>query len=409
MTVSYEQLLDDIYSAYLQARKHKRNKRSQLMFEYSLESELASLRDEIWERRYSPSKADCFVVRDPVLREIYSSQFRDRVVHHLLYNYISPFFEERFIHDSYSCRIGKGTGAGITRLSHHIRSCSENYTKESYILKLDIRNYFASIDQEKLYQRIMHELHKGKDDIFDMELVSFLLRVIIFRDPAANANYIGPASLRKELPPLKSLRNAPEGIGLPIGDLTSQLFSNIYLDSFDQWIKREMHIKHYGRYVDDFYIVHRDRAVLESLIPCIAGFLKSELGLTLHPAKIVLCRARDSIEFLGALLSPYCIRPSRRCVSSFKSEIHKIDMAEANSMQGRKSNIARLNARLGYVAQFRTFRLRSNVILNTRYIKNHYSFPVSYKLARFRSASQCELWQEYCNDFIVTTTALEFE
>ena len=177
-------LLNDIFRAYYDARRHKRNTKSQLAFEMDLEHNLIELYEQIRDRTYRPSPGICFITEHPVKREIFASPFRDRVVHHLLFNYLAPLFECRMIHDSYSCRKGKGTSLGIERFEHHIRSCTRNYTRSAYILKLDLRGYFMSIDKRLLYSIIERTVgrKKGVAD-FDYELTDFLLRAILFRNP----------------------------------------------------------------------------------------------------------------------------------------------------------------------------------------------------------------------------------
>ena len=149
-----QQLLEDLLQAYYDARKHKRNTINQLRFEYNQEHEIVSLCDEILEKRYEIRPSICFIVEKPVKREIFAADFRDRVVHHLVYNYINPIFEKSFIDDSYSCRKNRGTLYGIKRVEHFIKECSDNYKKDCYILKLDISGYFMNINKEILFEKI---------------------------------------------------------------------------------------------------------------------------------------------------------------------------------------------------------------------------------------------------------------
>ncbi len=160
--MNYITLKQDLFRAYYDARKNKRNKPDQLAFELNYEQNLLALARDIWSRRYRPGRSICFISHYPVKREIFAASFRDRIVHHLLYNYINPIFERRFINDAYSCRLGKGTSYGIARLDHFIRSCSENYQKDAYILKLDIKGYFMSIDRGILYRKIISTLQKAR-------------------------------------------------------------------------------------------------------------------------------------------------------------------------------------------------------------------------------------------------------
>ncbi|HCB51317.1 TPA: hypothetical protein DEP21_01925 [Patescibacteria group bacterium] len=154
-----DQLLLDIFQAYYDARCNKRNTLSQLAFELDFEHSLFELYEELKTRTYEIGQSICFIVSDPVKREVFASSFRDRVIHHLIYNYIYRLFDRHFIYDSYSCRLEKGTHYGIRRMDHFIRSCSQNYTRDCYILKLDIKGFFMSIDKEILKQQIAEKLN----------------------------------------------------------------------------------------------------------------------------------------------------------------------------------------------------------------------------------------------------------
>src|SRR3989339_284296 len=140
-----------------------RNKKDVVKFEVNYERNLFVLAEEILDGKYQPGVSSCFIVKKPVKREIFAASFRDRIVHHLIYNYINPLFERSFINDSYSCRIGKGTSYGIKRLNHFIRSCSENYQKDCYILKLDIKGYFMSINKNILHEKIKETLNTARE------------------------------------------------------------------------------------------------------------------------------------------------------------------------------------------------------------------------------------------------------
>jgi retron-type reverse transcriptase len=177
----------DLFQAYFDARKNKRNTINALAFEKHLEANLFALANEIIERNYTPKPSICFIVDKPVKREIFAADFRDRVIHHFIYNYISPIFEKSFINDSYSCRKGKGTHYGIKRIDHFIRSCSQNYSKDCYILKLDIKGYFMAMSKSLLYQKVKNELIGTKNKLsFDLELVLYLIEKTIFNDPKEN-------------------------------------------------------------------------------------------------------------------------------------------------------------------------------------------------------------------------------
>lgn len=303
-----DSLLMDIFKAYYSARKNKRNTASQVRFERNLSENLVRLYDDIVSGRYQVGRSICFIVNNPVKREVFAASFRDRIVHHLLYNWLCPVFEPTFIYDSYSCREGKGTSFGVKRLEHHIRSCSDNYRKECYVLKLDIEGYFMNINRSRLYDVVSSRIlsyASSHDCRFDLHIALRLVSQIIFNDPVKGCYRKGHRSEWDDLPKSKSLFYASAGCGLPIGNLTSQLFSNVYLSVLDDFIKRNLRFRHYGRYVDDFYIVGNNPDEMLAAIPFIREFLHSELYLTLHPHKVDLVPVRKGVCFLGRVLKPY--------------------------------------------------------------------------------------------------------
>lgn len=309
-------LLTDIFRAYYDARRNKRNTPSQLRFEMDLETNLISLYHELRDRRYRPSPSVCFVVCDSVKREVFASDFRDRVVHHLYYNYVAELFDHQFIYDSYSCRNGKGTLLGINRLQHHIRSVSRNYTRKAYVLKMDIRGYFMSINRT-LLREMVHEMIDRvhlPDQVKD--IVCYLTDIVALKDPMQGAVYRGSPSEWDDLPPSKCLSHSPQGVGLPIGDLTSQLFSNVFLNRLDWFVSMHLGFKHYGRYVDDFYIVDTDRERLLAAEQAMAEMLAS-IGLALHRGKTRILPATQPVRFLGAVVYPYYRHCSSRTMRKY--------------------------------------------------------------------------------------------
>ncbi|MCF0257961.1 MAG: RNA-directed DNA polymerase [Bacteroides heparinolyticus] len=359
-------LLTDLFRAYFEARKNKRNTRGQLAFEMDLEHNLIELYEEIRDRTYRPKPCICFIVHRPVKREVFASQFRDRVVHHLLCSYLAPLFDKRMIFDSYSCRKKKGTKAGIERIEHHIRSCTDNYRRKAYILKMDLKGYFMSIDKKLLYDIITDDLarfaRKRDERMPDPGLTDFLLRSILFRDPTADCLMHGRPEEREGLPPSKSLFSSAPGTGLPIGDLTSQLFSNIFLGRLDEYVKRRLGCRHYGRYVDDFYIVGRHRSRLLGLVPLLRTFLRNELRLELHPHKTELQPCTRGIRFLGACVKPHRRYPSKRTVRLMRERLAEVegrckDAKTPPPPHELERMLSIANSYCGYLRQFRAHRL----------------------------------------------------
>lgn len=315
-----------------------------------------------------PNPSICFVVNKPVKREIFAADFRDRVVHHLLFNYISPFFEKEFINDCYSCRKGKGTHYGIQRVDHFIRSCSENYTQDCYILKLDIKGYFMSINRVLLFEKVKSVLFTGKDKItFDLELVIRLLHLVIFNDPTTNCIVKGKKPDWLGLPKTKSLFGAKPACGLPIGNLTSQLFGNVYLNDFDHFVKRELGIKYYGRYVDDFVLIHRNKLYLQEIIVTIKKYLFGELKLDLHPNKIYLQHFSKGVKYLGAVIKPHRIYAANRTKGNFYEAVQKQNILARHhkpSQEEKENFISSLNSYLGIMKHYKTYQIRKSLVKN---------------------------------------------
>lgn len=361
-----QQLLYDLFQAYYDARKNKRNTLNALKFEKHFEANLFCLFNEIIENRYEPKPSICFIVNKPVKREIFAADFRDRVIHHLIFNYINPVFEKTFISDSYSCRVGKGTHYGIKRIDKFIRSCSQNYTKNCYILKLDIKGYFMGINKTLLYKKLTALLYQQKNKLsFDLPTVLYLIEKTIFNDPKTDCNVKGQYADWDGLPETKSLFHAKKNCGLPIGNLTSQLFANIYLNEFDHWIKRDLHIKYYGRYVDDFLLIHTDKNYLNSLIPILSEFLLSNLKLILHPDKIYLQHHSKGVKFLGTIIKPYRIYIASRTKGNFYQAIEKQNRIVKDHKPVKKEQanfLSSMNSYLEIMKHYKTYKLRKRML-----------------------------------------------
>ena len=223
-TIDRSTLTEEIFAAYFDCRKNKRNTTDALLFEKHFEVNLFLLIDEICLGNYQPDPATVFIVKQPVLREIFAATFRDRIMHHWLINKINPLFETLFIDNSFACRKNKGTHLAIKKVDEAIKSVSENYTKDCYILKLDIKGFFMNINKELLHKRLITFV-KEKYYQTDRELVLSIIDIIISNDPTKNCIVKGKKSDRYGLPDDKSLFNSPPNCGLPIGNLTSQIFA----------------------------------------------------------------------------------------------------------------------------------------------------------------------------------------
>lgn len=368
-SITKDQLLLDLYRAYKDARRNKRNKRYQLKFEFNLEENLINLRDELITATYKPYPSSCFIIHEPKMREVFAADFRDRIVHHLFYNYTHEIFEKTFIYDSYSCIKNKGTHFGIDRLKHHILSVSKGYSKPCYVLKIDIKGYFMNIDRDilmKLCKKTLSNIKKDKE--LDYMFVDYLLETIIKSNPKDNCNVLGNIDDWEKLPNEKSLFYAQEECGLPIGNLSSQLFSNIYLNDLDHFVKRELKCRHYGRYVDDSYIVSDDKEYLKRIIPEISCFFKTELHLELHPDKTRIFDAYQGVEFLGAYIKPFRTYISSSSLKRIKTKVKNVNVKDIRKVRST------INSFLGVLSHYDSYCLRRVMFGNNERLKKEGNF-----------------------------------
>ena len=385
-----DQLLQELFNAYYTARKNKRNTINQLRFELNFESNLLDLRDEIISRSYKIRPGVAFIIEKPVKREVIAADFRDRVVHHLLFALINPVFEPTFIPNSFSCRKGKGTHYGISALESAISTCSQGYKQPCYILKLDISGYFMSMHKGLLEDILFDEIRRSSllpND--DKDLCMYLIAQILKDDPTQNCRIKGKKSDWQGLPPSKSLFHAEPMCGLPIGNLTSQLFSNIYLNDFDHYVTETLGFPYYGRYVDDFYLVHNDSGLLKYAIGEIRKYLLETRRLKLHPGKIYLQPHTKGVNFLGATLKPFRRYVSKRTKHNFTQSVRNWENLLARETPD-KTQLHRLrstlNSYLGIMKHFRTYNIRKKVLLENQpkaFLKYGYLKSVKYKYMVF--------------------------
>jgi RNA-directed DNA polymerase len=359
-------LLSDLFQAYFNARRNKRNTINALQFEVHFEEEIFRLYDEIISGQYHPSPSICFIVNKPVKREIFAADFRDRIIHHWIYNHLSTLYEKVFIYDSYSCRTGKGTHFGVKRMDHYMRSVSRNYQQDAWILKLDIQGYFMAIPHDLLYQKISSFV-KGHSDKFSCN-VNLLLNLIsktIHTYPVNHCIIKGKQSNWNGLPKTKSLFHTAKGCGLPIGNLTSQLFANIYLSDFDHYVKRDLGIKHYGRYVDDFILMHPNKEYLKHCIREIRGYLLKNLKLTLHPDKVYLQPVLKGVKYLGAVIKPHRIYIANRTMGNMFDSIQGFNEFIATNtpnMEEIAQFTQSMNSYLGIMGHYKSLRKRKRMV-----------------------------------------------
>lgn len=379
--------LEDVFKAYYDCRKSKRRTINALSFELDFERELVRLWQEINSGTYKIGRSIAFIVQKPVQREVFAADFRDRVVHHLVISKINSLFEKEFIADSYSCRAGKGTLYGVKSVQTQIEACSEGYTRDCYVLKLDIRSFFMSIDKTILY-RMLHQFLEEQYHQPDKTILLRLIKQIIFNCPEDNCVIKGHRADWNGLPYYKSLFWSARCCGLPIGNLTSQIFANFYLDRLDKFVTRELGIRYYGRYVDDFVLIHPDKKVLLDARVKIDSFLRSELHLNLHPLKFYLQHYAKGVKFIGAVIKPHRVYVGNRSKSNLYSKINNMlphmSRSLQNTLNGLDALMACANSYIGLMRHYNTYRLRCRILdkLDKTFLSEALEFaPNASKLA----------------------------
>ncbi len=271
LTHSFEDIisLENLLLAWKEFQNGKRKKYDVQEFSLCLMDNIFSLHHELLHHTYKHGSYQAFKINDPKPRDIHKACIKDRLLHHAIYRKLYPFFDKTFIADSYSCRNNKGTHKAINKFRKYFQKVSQNNTKTCWILECDIRKFFANIDHQIL-KNILAE-HVPDENII------WLLKNVI-------ESFATPGKTN---------------VGLPLGNLTSQLFVNIYMNKFDQFMKHKLKVKYYIRYADDFVILSEDKNHLESLIPEISDFLETKLKLKLHPSKVFIKTFSSGVDFLG--------------------------------------------------------------------------------------------------------------
>lgn len=352
----------ELYQAWCSARRRKRPSHNQLVFESRWLENLIALRDTLQQGEWWPAPAVCFVTTRPKAREIHAPDFADRVVHHWLVPRLELLYEPVFIHDSYSNRKGKGTHAAVDRLQTFMRQVRDGSgAGKGWCLQLDIRNFFNRIHRPTLYELLKRRLLKGPrgldratpgsmapqevigesahwhrvgadDSDPTLEMMRLLCHRLLVRHPSEGVRYRGDAALHEVVPEHKRLVNAPKGCGLPIGNLTSQFFANVYLHELDQFVKHQLKCKHYVRYVDDFVLVHEDREQLVRWQADIERFLAQRLRLELK-ADVQMRPIDAGVDFLGYHLFAHGRRLRKRVLAHCRE---RLDAWQSRHVQGAR-------------------------------------------------------------------------
>ena len=276
-TIRYSDIITtaELLQAWQEFLRGKKNRRDVAVFQAKLMDNIFSLHSDLINKTYVHGGYAAFNISDPKPRNIHKARVRDRLLHHVIYNALYPYFDSKFIYDSYSCRMFKGTHRAMERFLKFSKTVSKNNTRTCWVLKCDIRKFFASIDHAILKEIISKHFE-------DRDIIWLLGQVI------DSFTTIGKSA-----------------VGLPLGNLTSQLLVNVYMNEFDQFVKRDLGCVYYVRYADDFVFLSESRRELEALVPELSGFLWSKLKLSLHPDKLFIKTITSGVDFLGWVHFPH--------------------------------------------------------------------------------------------------------
>jgi len=353
----------NIYSAYRECRKNKRNTHNALAFEMDLLQNLWQLHHELNDRTYKIGRSICFLTTSPKLREVFAADFRDRIVHHILVKELEPLYERKFISDAYNNRKNKGIHKAMKKAQNYM-----NATYGGYYLQLDVKGFFYNIDKNILFKKVFRDIGDEK--------VLYLANKIIYHDPTKNYVFKGKRSNLKDLPEHKTLFKIPKHKGLPIGNLTSQFFANVYMNDFDNYVKRVLKVKHYIRYVDDFVLFDRSKERLQMLFAEIKSYLLENLGLALR-ADAKLKKHADGLDFLGYIIRENYVLTRKRVVHNYKYK--KAQYLQNYEVKKGKMSLEEIKRFLSVQASFVSHSKHANSYnLNQKVGVIHESNPFDY-------------------------------
>lgn len=340
----YSQVYDfaNLYEGYRAARCGKRGRREVARFEARVEDALFKLQDELREERYQPGGYRHFYIHEPKRRKISAAPFRDRVVHHALVNVIEPIFERKFIHDSYACRVGKGTHRALDQCTAWVR-------QYPYVLQCDVAKFFPTID---------HTLLLG---VLERTIADPQVRRLCALIVGSGEGVLDSEREPRWLPgddlfaPLR-----PQG--LPIGNLTSQFWANVYLNELDQFVKRELKCRAYLRYADDFLLFHDDKATLQGWLGELRSFAAVRLRLHLHDTKCQVFPTRTGVPFLGFRHFGSHRRLKRPGVVRFRRRLRALQQAYSEGTISHERASASVQSWCAHAAHGDTYRLRGQIL-----------------------------------------------
>ncbi|MBH2006910.1 MAG: group II intron reverse transcriptase domain-containing protein [Myxococcaceae bacterium] len=310
---------EDVHRAAQACMKRKRGRLDAILFRMRYGERVFDLTKRL-HSGYLPGPGTVFVTDRPKYREIHAADFRDRVVHHLLHAQLEPIFEKSFISDSYACRVGKGTHAAMHALQQKMRHLTRGGKVRAYALKMDVRAFFPSIHRPTL----LSLLDKKLGSMEHAESIRSLVRTIVNHDPVPLAQRVGPRERFERVPQHKRLGASGPDRGLPIGNLTSQFFGNVYLNALDQFVKCTLGVRHYVRYVDDWVILDLSAQKLRSLEESIRKFLAERLHLVAHEDALVR-PVSEGVDFVGYIVRPNYVLSRRRVLQQADRRLAELE------------------------------------------------------------------------------------
>ncbi|QUO43471.1 RNA-dependent DNA polymerase [Brevibacillus composti] len=328
----YQSIYDfeSLHAAYKRARKGKRYRDGVLSFSSNLEERLIELQNELIWKTYRTSPYRHFKVYEPKERLVKALPFRDRVAQHALVAAIEPIFEKSFIYHSYGCRVGKGVHRGSQQLMRWLRETQRKWGKV-YCLKADVSKFFPSINHDTLLSIIKRKI-KCPDTLWLIE------EIVRSSDDSSDV----------------------PGVGIPVGNLTSQLFANIYLDQLDHYVKERMRVKYYIRYMDDFVILHHDKKELRRWLQEIEDFLFARLQLKLNPKTDIFPISRG-VDFLGYRTWPTHRLVRKSSIKRMKRKMRKFQRRYAKGAVSLEEINRTVQSWLGHVKHADSYNLRKRL------------------------------------------------
>ena len=349
--------ISEVFQAYYDCRRTKRNSESARKYEVHFEQNLFNLYERLIAKTYQPSISNFFIALKPKVREIWAATFEDRIVHHILYNRTYDRFVKSFINDSYACIPEKGSLKASQRLDSFMRSASDNFQQKCYYLQCDIANFFMAINKNVLFDILKKKI---QDDWW-----LWLTETILFHDPTKNYRRKSPQWKLDIVTANKSLFYTQNNTGLPIGNLSSQFFGNIYLNELDQYVKHVLKTKYYIRYADDIVMLDQSIDKLNTTFNKMESYVNETLALKFHPQKTIRNYITNGINFVGYINRPYSKYPRKRTVYNMYEKTQE-------RLNNEDYPLETVNSYFGILKRTNSYNIRLNFFDKYKYILNFY-------------------------------------